>query len=224
MELDKVLRRPFLDIKDLVIGCVINNFFIINFFASGYILKCVKLTLDGKYDLPKWDDWGNMFLSGFFQFLIGLIWLLPAFIFIGIYIIMVIIAMIASGGEPQLFMGVTALLSLIGFGLMFVTLYFLPAAIVRFVAEDRFGAAFEIIEILKKAFTLKHFLAWIMSLVIIFAVIIAIGLLIGLVILSAISGAIFIGPVGILISLLFKSVAYIGRMMIMTLFAEAYRG
>ncbi|MBT4174420.1 DUF4013 domain-containing protein [archaeon] len=225
MELDKVIRRPFLDVKNLVIGCVLNNFFIINFFASGYILKCVKLTLDGNYDLPEWDNWGDMFLGGFFQFLIGLIWLIPALFFISIYILMVVLAMLASGGnQPELFMGFTAVISLIGFVLLFLTLYILPAAIVRFVDKDNFGAAFEFIAIIKKSLTLKYFVAWILSCIIVLIVIIIIGLLIGLIIMSVVSGAIFIGPVGILISVLFKSVSYVGRMMIMTLFAEAYRG
>jgi hypothetical protein len=164
-------KRPFSDWKKLLIGTLFNIIPIINFFAMGYILKMISST--SKKDvkkLPAWDNFGTLFFKGFMMFLIGLIYALPAIIIGVIALYPVISATIMSGGSYELIaydiqtvILQAAPLIILAIVLAVVASYLAPIGIVNYAKKGKFSTAFEIGLILKKVFTGKYFLAWLLS-------------------------------------------------------------
>ncbi|MDD5331948.1 MAG: DUF4013 domain-containing protein [Candidatus Nanoarchaeia archaeon] len=166
------LKRPFTDVKKLLIGIVLSILPIINFFVMGYQLECARSMLKkGKpeYALPEWNHWGNLFLRGFLTLIIGIIYMIPLVI-VGILVFgntLMNLATVWFTGTvtPDLFAGLGAGLAV--FILVAILLaYIIPSAIVAFASDYKFGSAFKLGKILKKAFTGKYFGAWFVSIVV----------------------------------------------------------
>ena len=167
------VRRPFTDLKSLVIGIVLMAIPIVNFLAIGYVLNCAGSTMKKKNEMPKWGDWWNLFVRGIITRIIGVIFAIPL-------ILVAILALGAAflsglgayamqtGGVASLLTGFGAL----GIGLVVTAIVAViislvgSAAIMRFVDNGyKFSAAFELSAIFKKAFTGTFFAAWLVALV-----------------------------------------------------------
>ncbi len=217
------IKRPFTDFKKLGIGALMYMIpivsFITMFFALGYGLECAKTAMKKKEKLPEWTDWGNLFLKGLSVFAIALIYAIP----IGIIAAFMVVKAIQGIGsyntmlsvQPEMIMSNMASLGL-GFILLIVLLlllsYIMPMVLMFFVDKWKFGDAFKLGEIFKKAFTGKYFVAWIVIMVYSFAISFLVG------IVSAITAVTFILP--LIISAFLNMVLMITSM---TVFGEVYK-
>ncbi len=163
VEYEKAIKRPFQDIKKLLIGGILNIIPIVNLIASGYIMKAAKGTMKKKNDLPEWEDWSNLFTTGLIVAVIGFIYMIPAMVLLvagfGSVIAGLIVgnealdvSAVLAGGSTIIIVGVLALL---------VTMLVMPMAIIRYVDKGNFSAAFGFTDILKKVLTGKYIVAWI---------------------------------------------------------------
>ena len=170
MDFSAALKRPFQDGTKLIIGCALNIIPIVNFLSMGYVLKSGQLTLNKKYNLPEWADWGNLFIAGLLATIIGIIWMIPA----------LVVGMIGGGAALGSIMSAAGGMSAAGIGafagagvlmllaalLALLAAYFLPSAILEYVNKENFGAAFDFSTIFKKALTGNYFVAWIVALIV----------------------------------------------------------
>ncbi len=165
VEYEKAIKRPFQDIKKLLIGAILSIIPIVNLIASGYIIKAAKGTMDKKDDLPEWEDWGNLFMTGLVVAVIGVIYMIPglaAFLLsLGVVLFSTVpeaatISSIVAAG------GISLILALI---LIPLAMLVAPMAIMRYVDKGNFSAAFGLGDILRKVFTGKYIVAWIIVLV-----------------------------------------------------------
>ncbi len=165
VEYEKAIKRPFQDIKKLLIGAILNIIPIVNLIASGYIMKAAKGTMKKKNDLPEWEDWGNLFVTGLIVAVIGFIYMIPglaAFLLsLGVVLFSTVpeaatISSIVAAG------GISLILALI---LIPLAMLIMPMAIMRYLDKGNFSAAFGFGDILKKVFTGKYIVAWIIMLV-----------------------------------------------------------
>jgi len=158
------IKKPFSDIKSLVIGCLLNIIPIINFFSIGYSVEVSRLSMKGKNKMPEWTNWGALFVDGLLVFLISLIWMIPVIILLLATIGFSVITAIMKGGLEQ---GLLPILATAGTGLLITLIvailigYFSPLAVMGFVKSKNFGDAFDFSTIFKKAFTSKYFGVWI---------------------------------------------------------------
>ena len=157
----EAFKRPFTDVIKLLIGILLNIIPIVNFLAQGYHLECARTSNKKKYKLPKWKNWGNLFVRGLLSTIIGIIYLLPTLIilFIGVGTAFLttittqeILPILATGGP----------LIIIGLILGIVTAYIAPMAIINYAMNYKFLTGFEFGKIFKKAFTGTYFVAWLL--------------------------------------------------------------
>ena len=164
-EFKKAFMRPFQDIHSLVIGCLLNIIPIINFFATGYVFEAGRLSLKKNYHLPKWHNWGHMWVNGLLVFVLGMIWSIP----------LIIIGWFSAGAAlVSAFMNsdYSAVFGAVGIGLTatiilgILTFYVLPSAVLSFIHKGNFSAGFDFNIIFKKAFNVDYFTAWIFAMIV----------------------------------------------------------
>lgn len=163
-------KRPFTDVKKLVIGIVLQLIPIVNFLAFGYQLKCAKTAMEKKFELPEWGDWVNLFVKGLLAIIIAIIYMLPAIIVILIMLGIPVLGLLSQGNIAGLTKNLgeifTSMLGgiILGGLLLLVALYILPAAIMLFVKNNySFGSAFKFGEIFGRIFKSDYFIVWIVT-------------------------------------------------------------
>ncbi len=167
------IKRPFTDLKKLVIGVILSIIPIVNFLAFGFELKCAKSAMGKKFELPEWKDWGGLFVKGLLAVVIGIVYMIPAGIVMFLVAATFISTMMAGSMAGQVDPGVmvAGLMGGMGIGilvfllLLLLTVYVLPSAMMSFVSKDSFGAAFSFGEVFKKAFTVKYLVVWIVAVI-----------------------------------------------------------
>jgi hypothetical protein len=179
MDFGEALKRPFSDWKKLSLVAVMYMIpvvsFITQFFASGYILTCGKTAMKKQMKLPEWN-FGDAFVKGLVALVISIIYLIPLLVVAVIALGTTAITALAGGQDAA-----AAIIGSLGVGGVIIVLvavlsaYVIPVALLMYVSEDRFGAAFRFGDVLKKAFTGKYLIAWLVSMVVA-AVISVIGL------------------------------------------------
>ena len=176
------IKRPFTNIKNLVIGIIIMAIPIVNFLGIGYVLNCASTSMRRKYALPEWGDWWNLFVRGIVTLVIAIIYMIPIFLvgllLLGPAFITAITAYSEAGSIAAALTGLTAL----GMGLIVTAIVaviisvFTSGAMMNFVSKNyKFSAAFEFSKIAKKAFTGTFFAAWLFSIVYAVIVMIVLG-------------------------------------------------
>lgn len=158
---NEALKRPFTDVKKLIIGLILSVIPIVNFVVSGYHLKCASSVMkktNKMYELPEWSNFLNLFLVGVISFVVSLVYFVPA----------ILVAFIAGG--RGVFYDITNLTyENLGFSaivvvvLALLALYILPMALTKYSSKEKFLDAFRLGEILKVGLTWKYFSAWIFS-------------------------------------------------------------
>mgnify|MGYP003962158541 CR=1 FL=1 len=155
----KAFLHPFQDVKSVIIGCLLNILPIINFFSTGYIVEAGKLSLKHKKALPKWENFGHLWITGLLVFLFGLIWSIPALILTFLFVGKQFVSMLTTGSAFEMLPGFSSGIVLVA--IVFVlTFYLMPAALMNFIKKGHFGAAFEFKKIFSKALTGKYFVVW----------------------------------------------------------------
>jgi hypothetical protein len=185
VDYNAAFKKPFLDIKNLVIGILLSIVPIINWFAVGYTLECTGLTKK-RIPLDKplgWSDWSGLFVKGFFSFVISLVYLLPAIIIFAVGVLPAIWGIMKesflssmTGSTDQFVVQnldkfAPAMMAAIPFIILtglfaLLAAYFGPMAVMRYLSADRFGAGFDFKKVYKKAFTKPYFVAWLLAIII----------------------------------------------------------
>jgi len=176
----KAIKRPFTDFNKLSIGVLFLMIpyvnIITNFFVRGYRLEVAKTSMNKKSDMPKWQDFWNLFLRGLLSWIVGLIYLLPGIIMIFISLGSTIYTIVSQYGINQgLSLGNSLSDQLIqnsllqnismipvfiaGILLTMLGAYLTPLAIVRYAEKYKFKSAFDLGVIFKKTFSGNYFLA-----------------------------------------------------------------
>jgi len=163
VDFESAFKRPFTDIKKLVIGIVLQIIPIVNFLALGYQLNCAKTAMSKDFKLPEWEDWGKLFVKGLLAIIIGVIYMLPALIVLIASFGMALFAALGArgGGAGAIVMGSMGIGVFIGLLLMLLAAYVLPIAILSYVKDDKLGSAFKFKAVFKKAFRVNYLVVWI---------------------------------------------------------------
>ncbi len=169
----KAIKRPFTDLKKLCIGIFFSlpiplvSLFT-NVAVSGYALQAGKFALENKSELPKWEDYGRLWLNGFLSGIIVLIYSIPIIILlftVGNRFIIDYIRDRVAVLSSLVLQGPISFIESYGTGLIVTLLvsliigYFTPAAVLRFIQKGDFKSGFDIRYIFSKAFTSKYLVA-----------------------------------------------------------------
>lgn len=181
-------------VKTILIGGVLGflGFLLIPiFFVQGYLVRVLRVAVEGGEEPPEFDEWGDMLVDGLKLFVISIAYFIVPTILLFVALFAVIGTVAVSPGAPSDvgagaiagagFVGI--LLILVAILLFLVAVYFLPAAAANFARHDDLGKAFEFGTIIDAALSADYFVAAVIALVI--------SLIAGIV--SSILFAIFIG-------------------------------
>lgn len=202
----EAIKRPFQDLRKLVIGIFLSLIPIVNLIAYGYILENAKSAMKKNYKLTEWDNFGDLFTKGLLFVVIGVIYAIPALLvlaFTGLTF-----GAAAIQGLVQSKAAFLSALPVFGTGfilfaiLAIIACFLTPAAVLNYVSKNKFSAAFEISRICKKACTKKYFVAWVLGML---------YMLVLMAIMIPFLSIIFVIP-------------FIGMMTVYTLLAEAFGG
>jgi hypothetical protein len=141
---------------------------LLNIIVMGFVLRCSKNALKKNFKLPQWIDWGKLFVNGLLGAVISLIYMLPAFIFIILGILIGVGTAAGTtaltGADPASLMA--ALIAggpafIIGLILFALAIYVYPSAMITFTINYNFLDAFKFKNVFKQAFRGNYFLMWI---------------------------------------------------------------
>jgi hypothetical protein len=166
----EALKRPFTDIKKLIIGMVIGIIPIINFMFSGYLLKVAKSTMNRQRDLPEWSGWSDLFVKGALAYIIGIIYMIPVGIIAGIaaFTGLLTLPTLADLAPLKIFTwlfgaGIAAIIMII---VLVIFALLSSVAILSFADTEKFGSAFEFGDIARKAFNGQYIGGWLITMII----------------------------------------------------------
>jgi len=166
----EALKRPFTDIKKLILGMVIGIIPIINFMFSGYLLKVAKSTMNKQRDLPEWSEWSDMFVKGVLAYIIGIIYMIPVGIialiatFTGLLTLPTLADLVPLKILTWLFgAGIAAIIMVI---VIVIFALLSSVAILSFADTEKFGSAFEFKDIARKAFNGQYIGGWLITMII----------------------------------------------------------
>ncbi len=73
------IRKPFTDIKKLLIGTILSMIPIIHWFAKGFYLRSSAVKIkQNPPDMPEWDNWAELWITGLLASIIAVIYAIPA--------------------------------------------------------------------------------------------------------------------------------------------------
>lgn len=150
---------------------------------GGYMLQVIKNVRDGhEKPLPEWDDFGGLFKTGFYVFLIGLIYNIPSLIFS--------CASTLAQQAPQMtdldsnvagtLITIGTCLGCIQIILGLAATILLPAGLIRYAQYDTLGAAFQFGEMFSFIrenigdYIIAVILSWVASFIAFFGVILCV--------------------------------------------------
>lgn len=167
MDFETNFKKPFTDIKKLLIGILLSIVPIINFFSVGFMLETAKRAMKRDSSLPEWDNWGDLFIKGLVSIVIEALYIIPAVIIGMIFFMpkmMNLMPMVVAGKMPDFTGMLTAPviggLAIAGI-LALLAAYIVPSAIFHYL-NGTFGDAFSFSSVFKKAFTGKYAQAWLL--------------------------------------------------------------
>ncbi len=133
----QAVKRPFSNQKRLIWGSVLLFFPIINFFFFGYLYECARRAYAGKNELPRWENYGHLFLTGLKMFLISILYAIPVYFLLAL--------------ASTFYLAIDDLLGFPLYIICFLIMYLLPMALINFTMYGKFSFAFK--HIVKRAFT-----------------------------------------------------------------------
>jgi len=176
--------RPFKDFTKLAIGILISIIPIVKWIARGYMLECSGLS-KRKVPLnkmPKWVEFGDLFVKGVYYFLISLIYFIPFLILMLIGAGVVLKTILTNYSESflsgssdviieSLIQSSSLLAGLIPIVILAVILgilaaYLIPMAGLNYLRYNDFRKAFDFKTIFRKTFNSKYLGAWLLIMVI----------------------------------------------------------
>lgn len=101
VDYESAIRKPFSDASKLIIGIIISLVPVINFFSMGFILESTGFGKTKKSKkMPDWKNWPNLFVRGFFGFLISFVYVLPALTVFAVAFGVAVFSMMANAMGP----------------------------------------------------------------------------------------------------------------------------
>jgi len=195
---EEEIKKPFTDVKNLIIGIVLSLIPIVNFtIVTGFTIECSGLgKMKPSKKMPEWKDWTYLFITGLTALVIRIIYMIPA-------IAVILIGLgLAAGDIAGAILGMTmtpevmsqlgtseaasqqigqiigsnwylllpvilkvAPILILGFILAAAAAFLTPMAVLNYVKNRKFSAAFELGKVLKKSLTGQYVLAWLAVLV-----------------------------------------------------------
>lgn len=226
MDIGRAFGAPFKDqqwVKKTALGGLLFLVPILNWVVYGAQVEYIQQVTQNREDLPDWgSDFGGKFMKGFFVFLAGVIFAIPAIILGTIAVIPLIGAIAAASGGSNGAAGLAAagggfscLLYLIVVAYLILVSIYLYAAITHFAMKGSFGAFFEFSEVMAKMRTpgAGYWTAWLMSIVFAFGASIASGFASGILSVIPVLGTLAGAYIGL-------AVAYLALMMSGNLFGQ----
>jgi len=171
------IKRPFTDFNKLLLGVLFLLIPIVNiitgFFVKGYRLEAAK---SYNKKLPEWKGFGKLFLRGLLSWVIAIVYLLPAIIFLAVSVGKILYDIILQYGLTQglstnnplsdsviqsFLLSNTGLIPVffIGLILMVLAAYITPIAVMKYIQKYKFEDAFKLKQVFRKSFTGKYFIA-----------------------------------------------------------------
>ena len=178
----EAIKLPFTDGRKLLIGTVLGlggvlaTFgavaaglgavlaLVLGLFTSGYSIRLAQSVMKGKFILPEWTEWGDLFVKGLIATIISLIWFIPTLVIGGIALGSAVLGGLSGTLDIGSLAG-GALFGAILTGLVgALTLYLLPSAIFTYAKQERFGAGFDFGTIAAHAFSIPYFVGGLLAL------------------------------------------------------------
>jgi hypothetical protein len=167
-DVGRAIKRPFSDIKTLIIGIILGFIPFVQLLALGFALRSGKKASQGDFTLGEFDDWGGLFMKGLIAAVIAVVYMIPAGIVFGLTMALSFGAMMTAlfSGDVSALSG--AMLAG-GVGGIVMTLlyliagYLLPMALLKYANEGSIGAAFGFGDIIHKALNVEYLITWIVA-------------------------------------------------------------
>jgi hypothetical protein len=179
MDIKEIFMYPTKDKEwpvKMIIGIALSILPIVNFFCAGYAYRIFKAGLNRQpLVLPEWDEWGDIFIQGLIIFAMRFLYYLIPMAFMGTGTVMLIIGFVLkdrSGSFPPEMLVPSIVLIGVGLILGFVAAVLFPMALALYAKNnERFGAAFQIWEIIPKIFRIldDYFIAIVLMVCVFFA-------------------------------------------------------
>ncbi len=196
MNFEQAIKRPFLNVKKLIIGILLSIIPIINLFSLGYILECANVKKKKIKGLPEWKNFGNLFLQGLLGTITWIIYLIPALLVVLIgagksisELIKTLIKILPAETLESVAAGQTSFqvieqtiqnnatllmpfvaeiipFIIIAGILVLIATYLFPAGIMNYLSSNRFSDILAFNKIFKKSLNGEYFVAWIVTIVV----------------------------------------------------------
>lgn len=157
--------------------------FAILLLVSGYMIEVLKNVRDqNPTPLPEWTDFGALLKTGFFVFVIGLVYYIPVYVFAcagGLVQFLPEMTQMDTDVADMMII-VTMCLNCVQFIISFLAGFVLPAGLIRYAQTDSLGAAFQFGEIFSFIRTnigdyiIAVLLSWVASLIGMFGLILCV--------------------------------------------------
>jgi len=145
LTLSEVIMIPFQQggILKVILGALLIMIPLVSFFAEGYRFRVFQESTSGKMNMPVWDDWRELFIKGLIFYLVQLVYLVPALLFI-------LLSIVILDSWPAA--GISTFVLLAGFCYLLVaaTAFFLPMSWAHFTSTGRFNSIFEFSVIIRR--------------------------------------------------------------------------
>lgn len=177
------LRESDDRVKTLLIGGVLGLLGVLLvpvFVTYGYLMRVLRARMDGRDDVPVFDDWGEMTVDGLKAFAISFVYGVVPAVLAGVFIVAGALG-IAGSGDSGIAAGLGGMTVLFGAVLAvvlgLVALYVTPAALANYGETGRMGSAFAFGELRSVLGTGKYMTAWAYAAVVGVAASVVIGVL-----------------------------------------------
>lgn len=139
MDIEKAIKFPFSapdGLVKLIIGAVLNLIPIVNLLSMGYLIQLMNGVIQGREEMPAWEDWGDKFVKGLLAAVISFI-----YFFIPMMVMMI-------GGGMAFLKAEFSLMAILGLLLILAAWFILPMALAHYAASGNFSDAFSFSSIL----------------------------------------------------------------------------
>ena len=169
-------------VKTLLIGGVLGLLSVLLvpvFTIYGYLMRVLRIRMEGDDDVPVFDDWSEMTVDGVKAFAISFVYGIVPAVLASVFIVAGVFGLAGAGDSGVIagIGGVTLLFgALLAVVLGLVALYVTPAALANYAETDRMGAAFAFGQLWPVLTSGKYLTAWAYAALVGFAGSIVVGL------------------------------------------------
>lgn len=169
-------------VKTLLIGGVLGLLSVLLvpvFVTYGYLMRVLRIRMEGDDDVPAFDGWSEMTVDGFKAFAISFVYGIVPTVLASVFVVAGVFGLAGAGDSGVIagIGGVTLLFgALLAVVLGLVALYVTPAALANYAETDRMSAAFAFGQLRPVLTSGTYLTAWAYAALVGFAGSIAVGL------------------------------------------------